>query len=55
VETLSEDTALDGQQMPKAITCGSFHALANFDALSDPRIGWHPEFEELAKTSKGKS
>ena len=55
IETLSEDSSLDGQPMPKAITCGSFHALANFDAQTDPKIGWHPEFEKLAKNSKGQS
>lgn len=35
-ETLSEDSVLDGQVMPKAITCGSFHALADFDAANEP-------------------
>ncbi len=54
-ETLSEDSVLDGQVMPKAITCGSFHALAGFDAANEPEIGWHPEFEKLAKGTRGKS
>jgi hypothetical protein len=54
-DTLSEDSVLEGEMMPKAITCGNFHALANFDATSEPRIGWHPEFENMAKASKGKS
>lgn len=54
-ETLSEDSVLDGQVMPKAITCGSFHALADFDAANEPEIGWHPEFENLAKGTRGKS
>lgn len=54
-ETLSEDTSLDGQPMPKAITCGSFHALADFDKRTDPKIGWHPEFEKMAKADKEKS
>jgi hypothetical protein len=54
-DTLSEDTALDGQLMPKAITCGNFHALADFDAQTKPQIGWHPEFEKMAKTEGGGS
>ena len=54
-ETLSEDSVLDGQFMPKAITCGSFHALADFDATNEPEIGWHPEFEKLVKGTKGNS
>ncbi len=48
-DTLSEDTTLDGQPMPKAITCGNFHALADFDTSTIPQIGWHPEFERKAK------
>lgn len=55
IETLSEETVLDGQPMPKAITCGSFHALADFDTKTDPQIGWHPEFEKMAKATKGGS
>jgi hypothetical protein len=51
-ETLSEDTVLDGQPMPKAITCGSFHVLANFDSRTNPEIGWHPEFQDMAKASR---
>jgi hypothetical protein len=54
-DTLSEDSVLDGQIMPKAITCGSFHALANFEAANEPQIGWHPDFEKLAKAARGKS
>ena len=54
-DTLSEDSVLDGQIMPKAITCGSFHALANFEAANEPQIGWHPDFEKLAKAATGKS
>jgi hypothetical protein len=54
-DTLSEDTFLDGQPMPKALTCGSFHALADFDSKRDPDIGWHPEFEHMAKAAKGKA
>ena len=54
-ETLSEDSTLDGQPMPKAITCGSFHALADFDAQKKPEIGWHPEFETMANNAKEKS
>jgi hypothetical protein len=54
-DTLSEDSVLDGQIMPKAITCGSFHALANFEAATEPEIGWHPDFERLAKNTRGKS
>ncbi len=54
-ETLSEDSVLDGQVMPKAITCGSFHALADFDETNEPEIGWHPEFGEMAKAAKSKS
>jgi hypothetical protein len=52
-ETLSQESVLDGQPMPKAITCGSFHALADFKAGTDPEIGWHPEFEDLARVAKG--
>ncbi len=51
-ETLSEETVLDGQPMPKAITCGNFHALADFDARTDPKIGWHPDYEKMAQDSK---
>ena len=54
-ETLSEDSVLDGQVMPKAITCGSFHALADFDATNEPEIGWHPEFDKFVKGTKGNS
>lgn len=50
-ETLLQDAVLDGQQMPKVITCGSFHALADFDAETDPEIGWHPDFEGLRKAN----
>lgn len=50
-QTLSEDTALQGQQMPKAFTCGSFHTLADFDQKREPIIGWHPGFKEKAKGS----
>jgi len=52
-ETLSEDSALDGQPMPKAITCGNFHALANFDQSAAPNLGWHPDFIDLAKDGGG--
>jgi hypothetical protein len=38
--------------MPKAITCGSFHALADFKDGTDPEIGWHPEFEDLVRATK---
>jgi hypothetical protein len=54
-DTLSEDSILDGQIMPKAITCGNFHALANFEVATEPEIGWHPDFERLAKDTRGKS
>lgn len=54
-ETLSEDSALDGQVMPKAITCGSFHALANFDERTDPQVGWHPDFEKMAGAARGRT
>lgn len=53
-ETLSEDTALDGQPMPKAITCGSYHALADFDRLTEPQVGWHPDFKQMADAAKGR-
>jgi hypothetical protein len=52
--TLSEETVLDGQTMPKTITCGSFHVLADFDGSQDPQIGWHPDFEMMAKKSRNK-
>lgn len=51
-ETLSEDTNLDGEPMPKAITCGSFHALADFDSRTDPKIGWHPDYQKMAEDYK---
>lgn len=51
-ETLSEDSVLENQPMPKPFTCGSFHVLADFDGQSDPKIGWHPEFDEMAKATK---
>jgi hypothetical protein len=54
-DTLSEDSVLDGQPMPKAITCGNFHALADFDQETAPAIGWHPGFENIAKGAKDKS
>lgn len=53
-ETLSEDTFLDGQPMPKVITCGSFHALADFDSVSEPKVGWHPDFQNMAMADKDK-
>jgi C-terminal domain 7 of the ABC-three component (ABC-3C) systems len=53
-ETLSEDSVIQGQAMPKQFTCGSFHVLADFDGETDPKIGWHPEFDEMAKSSKDK-
>jgi hypothetical protein len=52
IETLSCDSSLDGQQMPKAITCGNFHTLANFDARTDPKIGWHPNFKDKVKSTR---
>lgn len=55
IDTLSEDTTLDGQPMPKAITCGNFHALADFDTSTIPQIGWHPEFEKKAKDTRSGS
>jgi hypothetical protein len=54
-ETLSEDSVLDGQPMPKAITCGSFHALADFDERADPQVGWHPDFKKMAGAVRGRS
>jgi hypothetical protein len=53
-ETLSEDTALAGEPLPKAITCGNLHALADFAEGAAPEIGWHPDFLDLAKDSKPK-
>jgi hypothetical protein len=49
IETLSEDSVLDGQAMPKVITCGNYHALANFTKEASPELGWHPDFVNLAK------
>jgi hypothetical protein len=40
--------------MTKAITCGSFHALANFDDRTDPQVGWHPDFEAMAGSARGR-
>ena len=54
-KTLSEDSVLDGQPMPKAVTCGSFHALADFGPNREPDIGWHPEFESMSKKVGGKA
>lgn len=54
-QTLSEDSALQGQQLPKAFTCGSFHALADFDQHCEPAIGWHPGFKDRAKVTKDES
>ena len=54
-ETLAADSILNGQLMPKSITCGSLHALADFDAESDPEIGWHPDFMKMVKAAKDKS
>jgi hypothetical protein len=51
-ETLSEDTTLDGQLLPKAITCGNFHALADFSDARSPEVGWHPDYKALAKKPK---
>lgn len=48
-QTLSEETSIEGQALPKAISCGSFHALADFDDSLSPLIGWHPNFKALAK------
>jgi hypothetical protein len=53
-ETLSEDSSLAGELLPKAITCGNFHALADFSDGSAPDIGWHPDFLDLAKDSTPK-
>jgi len=50
--TLSEDTILDGEPMPKAISCGNFHVLADFAPNKQPTIGWHPKFMELANKKK---
>ncbi|MCG9968420.1 hypothetical protein L9W92_10180 [Pelotomaculum terephthalicicum JT] len=50
--TLSEDTILDGEPMPKAISCGNFHVLADFTPNKQPTIGWHPKFMELASKKK---
>jgi hypothetical protein len=47
-EVLSGDSTLQNQAMPKAITCGSYHALADFADSSEPQIGWHPEFKSRA-------
>jgi hypothetical protein len=52
--TLAENTVLSGEQMPKAITCGNFHALADFKDGTPPTIGWHPAFESLAAKGGGK-
>ena len=54
-QTLSEETMLQGQQLPKAFTCGSFHALADFDHEQEPTIGWHPGFRDKAKGTKEES
>lgn len=44
--TISEDTYIDNEVMPKTITYGNFHALAHFTKEQDPKIGWHPKFKQ---------
>lgn len=47
--TMSIETHLDHQLMPKAITCGTLHLLADFSAAGQPpKLGWHPKFSERA-------
>ncbi|MFN7921671.1 MAG: ABC-three component system protein [Bryobacteraceae bacterium] len=36
------DQRLQGLDIPRFLTCGSFHALAD-----KPEIGWHPDFKNL--------
>ncbi len=55
IETLSADVAFDGQPMPRPITCGNYHALADFDAQEEPALGWHPDYKARVKGSKGNS
>jgi hypothetical protein len=54
-QTLSQDSSLQGQALPKAFTCGSFHALADFDLVREPIVGWHPEFRRMADAQKRKT
>lgn len=51
--TMSQDTSLSGQVMPKEITCGSFHSLADFSKGSPPQIGWHPQYQRLVSRGGG--
>jgi hypothetical protein len=51
-ETLSADVPLDGQSMPRQITSGNYHALADFDTKKAPDLGWHPDYETLAEGPK---
>lgn len=48
-ETLKENTVIDNQSLPKQFTCGSFHALADFQDGTNPKIGWHPDFEQKVR------
>lgn len=43
------DSYLSNEAMPKVITCGCLHFLANFSPPELPRLGWHPRFEDLAR------
>lgn len=47
--TLDQDSSIDGQVLPRAFTCGNFHALADFEGDREPQIGWHPDFATKAK------
>lgn len=51
-DTLEQEACIDGQQMPKHFVCGSFHSLADFDKNDLPKIGWHPNFLDLAKQER---
>lgn len=52
LNTLEENVPLDGQPMPKPLTCGNYHALADFDAKREPTLGWHPDYKGRAKGPK---
>lgn len=52
-ESLEQETVLNGTAMPKVVTCGTFHALAEFTAASPAKVGWHPDFRSLSGHREG--
>lgn len=48
LESLSTDVPMDGQILPHSITCGNYHALADFASGASPELGWHPDYKNRA-------